>query len=84
MVSINLSDELVAMAKHHAKAFSRSTPKQIEHWAKIGKLVEENPDLPLQFVKDIMLALQQVEDGDVEPFIFTELDPKEVQKVLGE
>jgi hypothetical protein len=73
MTTVNLSDELVEMAKRHAKAFSRSTPKQIEHWAKIGKLVEENPDLSFQFVQDILLALNDPEPGT--PFRFTEIEP---------
>lgn len=84
MTTINLSDDLVREAKRYAAAFSRSTPKQIEHWAKIGKLAEENPDLTYEFMQQILLALQDVEEGLVEPFVFTELDPAEVQKVLSE
>lgn len=70
MVSVNLSDELVEQAKIFAGAFSRSTPKQIEHWAKIGKLSEENPDLPYEFLQNILIALQQKAHGDVEPYVF--------------
>ncbi len=84
MTTVNLSNDLVENAKRYAAAFSRSTPKQIEHWAKIGKIAEENPDLPYEFIQDILLSLQQVEDGDVEPFEFTELDPEYVRKVLSE
>ncbi len=70
MVSVNLPDELVEQAKIYAGAFSRSTPKQIEHWAKIGKLSEENPDLPYEFLQNILIALQQKERGEVEPYVF--------------
>ena len=75
MTTVNLPDDLVAQAKKYAGAFSRSTPKQIAHWAKIGKLVEENPDLPYEFVQDIMLALQDTEEPT--PFEFTEIDKPE-------
>ena len=82
MATVNLSDELVETAKKYAGAFSRSTPKQIEHWAKIGKLVEDNPDLPPGFAYEILLALQDPEPST--PFEFTELDPEYVRKVLEE
>lgn len=34
-----------------ANACNRSTPKQIERWANIGKIMDDNPDLPYDFVK---------------------------------
>ena len=34
-------------------------PKQIEHWVKIGRIAEENPDLPYNFIKDILLSLEE-------------------------
>lgn len=70
MTTINLSDELVEKAKKYGSVYSRSTPKQIEYWAKIGKVAEENPDLPYEFIKDVLLALQQVDEGDTEPYEF--------------
>ena len=38
--SIRLDDDFVSDVKIHAEAASRSIPKQIEHWAKIGRSVE--------------------------------------------
>jgi hypothetical protein len=70
MVSVNLSDELVEQAKIYAGAYSRSTPKQIEHWAKIGRMLEDNPDLTYEFAQDILIAMQQKERGEVEPYVF--------------
>lgn len=45
MASIQLSDSLLDAAKTTAKAMHRSTPKQIEHWALLGKAVEETQDI---------------------------------------
>ena len=56
MATIKLSNELISEARRHADAFSRSVPKQIEYWSRIGKTAEENPDLPYSFIKDILLA----------------------------
>lgn len=75
MTTINLPDELVEEAKRYAHVFSRSTPKQIEYWARIGKIAEENPDLPYDFIKDVLLALEDPEPST--PFKFTEIDPPE-------
>jgi hypothetical protein len=69
-MTVKLSDELLAEAKRHASAFSRSVPKQIEHWAKIGRIAEDNPDLPYSFIAGILLAKQEVEDAQVTPYQF--------------
>ncbi len=57
---IKLSDDLVNDATVHAKAQHRTPPRQIEYWARIGKIAEENPDLPLGFVKDVLVGLEEV------------------------
>ncbi len=38
--------------------------------AKIDKIVEENPDLTYEFIKEIFLAQQEVLAGNVKPYIF--------------
>ena len=52
--ALKLSDELVEIAKPHAAAQHRSIPKQIEHWARLGKAVEDNPELPVQFIHNLL------------------------------
>lgn len=69
-VALKLSDELVEMAKPHAAAEYRSVPKQIEYWARLGKAVEDNPDLPLQFIKDMLLAVEEAKAGQLTPYRF--------------
>jgi len=69
-IPVKLSNELVSAAKAHGKAMHRSTPKQIEYWAQIGKIAEENPDLPLGFVKDILIGLNEADAGDVSEYQF--------------
>jgi hypothetical protein len=68
--AIKLSDELVNDATVHAKAQHRSIPKQIEYWAKIGKIADENQDLPFGFVKDVLVAIEEAESGDVSEYRF--------------
>ena len=62
MAVIKLSNELVLEARRHAHVFSRSVPKQIEYWSRIGKIVEENPELPYNFIKSILLSKKEMQD----------------------
>jgi hypothetical protein len=68
--AIRLSDEIVKAAVIFAPINSRSVPKQIEHWAKIGKVAEENPDLPYEFIKGVLDAKGEMERGEVSKFEF--------------
>jgi hypothetical protein len=68
--SVKLSDDLCEEAKRYAALFSRSVPKQIEYWSRIGKLAEENPDLPYSFIREILLSQQEAEAGDLADYHF--------------
>ncbi|ETI62237.1 TA system antitoxin ParD family protein [Marinomonas profundimaris] len=68
--SIRLAQELVDKAAIMAKALSRTTPKQIEHWTKIGEMMEDNPDLPYEFVKQAIIAKAEKEAGKLETYSF--------------
>ncbi|MBQ0721648.1 MAG: hypothetical protein KBT88_15690 [Gammaproteobacteria bacterium] len=68
--AIKLSDELVTDAAIHGNAQHRSAPRQIEYWARIGKLADENPDLPLGFIKDTLTGIQEVEADNVSDYKF--------------
>jgi hypothetical protein len=63
-VNVKLSESLVAEAKRSGAIHHRSTPKQIEYWSRMGKIAEENPDLPFSMIRDILIARQEeaVED----------------------
>lgn len=67
-ITVTLDSELVNVAKSYSKAQSRSVPKQIEHWAKIGRIIEDNPDLSGRAVSAILLALEDVKAGNVEEY----------------
>jgi hypothetical protein len=60
----------VSDAKHHASLNSRSVPKQIEYWSRIGKIAEANPDLPYDFIKSILISKQEAEDGELAEYSF--------------
>ncbi|MBN2466521.1 MAG: hypothetical protein JXD19_00080, partial [Deltaproteobacteria bacterium] len=58
--AVKLSDDLVASAALVARVENRSIAGQVEHWAKLGKIAEENPDLPITLIKDILIAKAQI------------------------
>jgi len=70
--AVKISDELIAQARIKSKIFKRSIAGQIEYWAQIGKIVEENPDLPLPFIQDILLGKEQIRSGLGSPYVFDE------------
>lgn len=53
---VRIEDDLYRLAKSHASAEHRTIAGQIEFWAMIGKAALDNPDLPIEFVRDLLIA----------------------------
>ncbi len=68
--AVKLSYEIVADARIVSKALSRSIAGQIEHWAKIGKVAEENPDLSYEYIKKLLIAQEEARSAQLEPYNF--------------
>ena len=62
--AIRISEELIGDAKKFSRIDHRSLTGQIEHWARIGKCAEENPDLPYTLIKEILIGIEELEQGD--------------------
>ena len=58
-ISIRVDTEVYQAARNVAKAECRSIAQQIEFWARIGKAALENPDLPIDFVRDMLISKAQ-------------------------
>ena len=82
-VSVKLSGELVRLAKDYAALEERSVPKQIEYWAKIGRIAKDNPDLPLSFIEGVLEGMQQIDRGEIETFEFQHIKPKHAYRTLA-
>jgi len=68
--AVMLSEEIMQDASVCAPINSRSVPQQIEHWVKIGKIAEENPDIPYEFIKGVLEAHGEMQRGEVSNFEF--------------
>jgi DNA polymerase III psi subunit len=68
--AINLSEQLIEEAKPFAQAMHRSVAQQIKYWARLGKVAEENPDLPIHMLQDILVSLEEVKTGNLSVYQF--------------
>ena len=55
-MTISIDDGLYNQARMHAQAERRSISQQIELWATVGKTALDNPDLPIDFIRDLLVA----------------------------
>jgi hypothetical protein len=69
-IAVRISDKLVNDAKVQSKVDNRSLTGQIEYWAKIGKIAEENPDIPYTLLKDILIGLEQLDSNQGVEYTF--------------
>jgi len=53
---VRINDDLYEQAKSVSKGECRTIAGQLEFWAKIGKAALDNPDLPIEFVRELMIA----------------------------
>lgn len=68
--AVKIDSEIVELAKIYGIAENRSATKQVEYWAKIGKIAQENPDLTFEDITDLLLGLAQVKAGNTTPYNF--------------
>ena len=72
--AIKISKEIAEDARIISKVTRRSMAGQIEYWAFIGKIAEDNPDLSFLVIKDILLGRQQLKGGLGTEYMFGEGD----------
>ena len=68
--AVRVSGDLVKKAKIYSKVDQRSITGQIEHWARIGQCAEENPDLTYNAIKDILIGITELNQGELSEYQF--------------
>ena len=61
---------MIDEAKKYSKIDHRSLTGQIEHWARIGKCAEENPDLSYSQIKEILIGIEELDRGESTEYEF--------------
>jgi ParD-like antitoxin of type II bacterial toxin-antitoxin system len=69
-MAVRISEELVGEAKRFSKIEHRSLTGQIEHWARIGKCSEENPDLTYNLIKEILIGIEELDQNEKTEYKF--------------
>ena len=68
--AVRVSEDLMDDAKKFSRIDHRSVAGQIEHWARMGKCAEENPDLPYSLIKEILIGLDELEQDEKTEYKF--------------
>ena len=68
--AVRVSESLLAVARKYSKIDHRSITGQIEHWARIGKCAEENPDLTYELIKEILIGVQELDHEEKSEYTF--------------
>ena len=66
----HLSELLIEEAKPFAQAIHRSVAEQIEYWARLGKVAEDNPDLPINMLQDMLVSMEELKSGYLSKYRF--------------
>lgn len=66
---IRISSDLAQEAKTRSSVEKRSLTSQVEYWARIGRIAEDNPELPFSFIKEILIA-QEESKSSKEAYVF--------------
>ena len=59
---------LYAQAEQNAILAHRSVTEQIEFWARVGRAALDNPDLPVDFIAESLLAMAE-SHADLDVFV---------------
>ena len=68
--AVRVSENLLSDARKYSKVDCRSITGQIEHWARIGKCAEENPDLTYELIKEILIGVQELDSRERSEYTF--------------
>ena len=68
--AVRISDGLANNAKKYSKVEHRSVTGQVEYWARIGKCAVDNPDLPYEFIKELLVSIEELDSGEKSEFKF--------------
>ena len=74
MLTVRIPEELEKKIKIKAKINNRTVSEQLRTYLQNAIEMEENPDLPLSFIKDTLEAKKEIENGLYEEYKFDTLD----------
>lgn len=70
LATVSVPEHLVREAGIFAEADRCSVTEQIEHWIRIGKCAQENPDLTYDLITEILVGIEELEQGECSEYKF--------------
>ncbi len=70
LTTVRVPEHLVREAGIFAKVGKCSVTEQIERWIRIGKCAQENPDLTYDLIRDILVGIEELEQGRCSEYKF--------------
>ena len=70
LTTVRVPEHLVREAGIFAQADRRSVTEQIEYWIRIGKCARENPDLTYDLIREILVGIEELEQGGCSEYKF--------------
>jgi hypothetical protein len=68
--AVRISGNLAEEARKFSRVEHRSVAGQVELWARIGKCADETPDLTYDLIKDILIGIEELEQGEISEYKF--------------
>lgn len=68
VTTLRLEDTVRKRVQARARANRRSFSEQMKYYVFLGMVAEENPDLPLMFIKDLLEAKEEARAGLAVPY----------------
>jgi hypothetical protein len=68
VTSLRLENTVRKRVQARARANRRSFSEQMKYYVFLGMVAEENPDLPLMFIKDLLEAKEEAKAGLAVPY----------------
>ena len=69
-VAVRISTPLANKARSRSRAMHRSVAGQIEYWAEMGEILEDNPDLSFSVLQEILIGREEARNGELTPYEF--------------
>ena len=66
--SVRIDEVVIQHARIASKAQHRSFAKQLEHWATVGQIAQENPGMTYEMIIHLLQSREEVKAGETEPF----------------
>ncbi len=82
VTTVRLEDTVRKRVQARARANRRSFSDQMKYYMFLGMVAEENPDLPLAFIKDLLEAKEEAKAGLAVPLGSHEDFYRDLQKHL--